>query len=209
MVTSGCVTPNLLKTGQKVLKCILLCSSLLALTGCVTSSTKIPLAPMPPEVGSLQTNYPQIEFKDFNVASISPRVGQYDLPVVVSSPLVEERQERLSLVKQSEQKECRLKDRFDRKVLLAYEWNRSRVALNIQGLNVGWSGVSGFEGAKLEYKLRIQPEKTHREKCRYTSHWQGLIGSGYNEMFLREDQTVWQELKKVKEETRQFLNETF
>lgn len=200
MVTSGCVTPSLLKSGQKGLRCILLSISFLALTGCVTSSSKIPLAPMPPEVGSFQANDSQTTFQQFNIA------GQYDYPAVVMPPIVEDMHERLSLSKRPAQKECRMKDRFDRKALLAYEWNRSRVAVDIDGLNVGWSGVSDFEAVKLEYRLRLQPEKTPKEKCRYASHWQGLLGSGYNEMFVREDKTVWQGLKKLKQD---FIDDAF
>lgn len=116
---------------------------------------------------------------------------------------------RKSLTTETEGKECRLKDRFDRKAVLAYEWDRSRVSLDVNGLGFGWDGFSDVEEIKLEYRLRLQPEKPPREKCRYASHWQGIVGSGYNEFFVREENTVWEDLKKVKEKAGQYIETTF
>jgi|GEM_PF-1827532 len=79
---------------------------------------------------------------------------------------------------------CNIKDRFDRKAVLAYEWGRhtrSRLGLDVDGVGFG----SDFEGVKLQYTLRLQSEKPRKMACRYKSEWQGMIGSGYNEMFLR------------------------
>jgi hypothetical protein len=90
---------------------------------------------------------------------------------------------------------CRLKDRFDRKAVLAYRWGRNRLALDVDGVNIASTDI---EGVKLEYKLRMHPEKSWREKCLYASGWQGLIGSGYNELIARENDTVYKELRKIR-----------
>lgn len=162
---------------------------------------------MPPAQGSLNHNQP---LHSLNHGNDPQSVGYgADWPVVVSAPLIEEMGQRMAMRKKTEEKECRLKDRFDRKALLAYEWSRSRVALDVDGFNVGWDGVSEFESVKLEYRLRLQPEQTPREKCRYESRWQGALGSGYNEFFRREDGAVWQELKAYKDKAVNFIDDAF
>lgn len=86
---------------------------------------------------------------------------------------------------------CRTKDRFDRAALLAYEWDRSRLSFDVDGVNMSGDNA----GFLVEYKLRFQPEKTKKQRCRYDSQWQGLLGSGYNELMLREDDRVHERVR--------------
>ena len=87
---------------------------------------------------------------------------------------------------------CKIKYRFDRKEVLAYEWGRNRLGFDVGGVKLGGGGINSV---KIRYRLRIHPEKTKKEKCRYPSHWQGLIGSGYNEIFLRDEDNIWHLLR--------------
>ncbi|MCD8496652.1 MAG: hypothetical protein LRZ85_00305 [Alphaproteobacteria bacterium] len=87
---------------------------------------------------------------------------------------------------------CNIKDRFDRTETIAYQWGRNRV-----GFTYDTSGTS-FEGAFLRYRLKFQPHKTSKERCRYNASWQGLLGSSYNEFFLRENNTVWDDMKVLR-----------
>lgn len=80
---------------------------------------------------------------------------------------------------------CNIQDRFDRNALIAYEWGQNtqnRLGLDVDG--IGWGGGE-IEQVKLQYTFRLQPERPKKMGCRYTSGWQGMVGSGYNEMFMR------------------------
>lgn len=95
---------------------------------------------------------------------------------------------------------CGLGDRFDRSEEIAYQWGQNRL-----GLDVDRAGAS-FKGFMLTYRLKFQDHKTKKERCRYKSSWQGLIGSGYNELFLREKNTVWDELNLLEGDVRSRLD---
>lgn len=142
-----------------------------------------------------------------DVSSLQPASGGF--AQIASATMIDEMRGRAALSKKSQTKECRLKDRFDRKALLAYQWDRSKIALDLDGVGVGFGGFKKLEGVKIEYKLRLQREKPPRERCRYDSKWQGLIGSGYNEFFVREDQSVWEDLRKMKKDAARFVDESF
>ncbi len=93
---------------------------------------------------------------------------------------------------------CRLKDRFDRKELIAYHFadGKTRLGLKVDMDGFGLSDMGGFDmqGALVNFRYRFQAIKKPREKCLYQSSWQGLLGSGYNELVEREDYTVYEEL---------------
>lgn len=179
---------------------LVLCS--LLLTGCVTSNASKPLAPAPPEVNfsSVPRDIPFDVARspvDVNALSaVSPAAGAP--PIEIAKSLTEEDKE----------KRCRIQDRFDRKAILAYEWDRSRVALDMDGLNVGFDGISKFEQIKLEFRMKLQrgEKKDRRAACRYKSGWQGIAGSGYNEFFRREGDTVWEEIKALRKEADAYLD---
>lgn len=87
---------------------------------------------------------------------------------------------------------CRIKDRFDRTETIAYQWRQNRI-----GFTADMSGAE-LKGAFLRYRLKLQPYQTTKERCQYKSAWQGTLGSGYNEFFLRETDTVWEDLKALR-----------
>jgi hypothetical protein len=92
---------------------------------------------------------------------------------------------------------CRVNDRFDRKELVAYEWGQNRMGFDVDGLGLTGGSV---ENVQFSYRLRLQDYKTKKERCRYASSWQGLLGSGYNELVAREDgDTVWRELEAMED----------
>jgi hypothetical protein len=89
---------------------------------------------------------------------------------------------------------CRLKDRFDRKMLIAYNFSdqKSRLGLkmDVDGFSLSDAGNFDVQEIRVNYRYRFQPIKKRKERCLFQSPWQGIIGSGYNEFYLREEDTV-------------------
>ncbi|PCK00448.1 MAG: hypothetical protein COA45_01325 [Zetaproteobacteria bacterium] len=199
--------------GQESFNKLILSISLLALSGCVTTGKSEPLAPSPPSVASSSFSAQQSHIPyqpHYFSAPMQVALLRVDTAPITESSLgvpPEINAEYLPLKgASSSSSKCGIKDRFDRKAILAYEWGRSRLALDVDGLNLS----GGSERAiRLEYKMRFQPEKTKKQRCRYSSSWQGLIGSGYHELFVREEDTVWEEAKDVKRSVMQYVNRVF
>ncbi len=95
-------------------------------------------------------------------------------------------------------KGCRVKDRLDRKASLSYQWGDNRLEFKLRG-DVGLSGAE-FKGVKFYYRLALQPKKDKKAHCRYDSRWQGVAGSLYNELFLREENTLYDNYDEIKKE---------
>jgi hypothetical protein len=103
---------------------------------------------------------------------------------------------------ESESKElgCRIRDRFDRGSTLAYNFDNDQSRLSF---HLGINGPSLASPTELEFKSVLvrfthkfsKPPESKREKCRFQSNFQGLIGSAYNELMVRNNYTVWQELR--------------
>lgn len=198
--------------GQEFLSKLILCTSLLALSGCLTTGKSKPLAPSPPSVTSASLSEQQ--------SNLAYQPHYFSAPLRMAllkaekSPVIQEHLNSgvvpLSLKGNrgatSSSKKCGIRDRFDRKAVLAYEWGRNRMALDVDGINLG-SGSK--RSLRLEYKINLHPEKTRKQRCRYSSSWQGLIGSGYNEFFIRKDDTVWGELKDIKKQTMHYVDSMF
>jgi hypothetical protein len=93
---------------------------------------------------------------------------------------------------------CSIKDRFDRSSTLAYNFSdgQSRMEFNVnaRGPTLSDPGRFEFKGIGLRYTYKFQKIKSRKERCRFESPVQGLIGSAYNEFYLRDSDTVWQEL---------------
>ena len=192
--------PDAVFKANNYLSNLLLCIILLFLSGCITKQNTASLAPAPPlmndksfvkKLNNLPSNI------EINTLSVQPEniVSNADITI------------RNSLKTGSVTKDnCRFKDRFDRKAIIAYEWGRSRVALDVDGVNLSGSSARGVFVA---YKLRLQPEKTKAQRCRYDANWQGLIGSGYNEFIVRKENTIWNEIKEVKSEVFSHVGSMF
>ncbi len=144
---------------------LLLCLSLVTLSGCATTEYTSPLAPPPPATNV--SNFVNTNNKPINH------------PIDAAKPL---------------KSECSFKDKFDRKSVLAYEWGRNKLSLDIDGINLKKSSTKALF---IQYKLRLQPEKTKKQRCRFPSNWQGLLGSSYNEIFIRKDQKIWHEITSM------------
>ena len=200
--------------GQKCFLNIILLYSLLSLSGCSTSVKSASLAPSPPDVSRVlfsQDNYVSYQPHFF----APPRVG-VEIAIAKDTRSFENSELTINDTNalavngdtpvQASLKGCRFKDRFDRKAILAYEWNRSRLSLDVKGINFDSGGDKGF---RVEYKIRFQPEKTKKQRCRYSSSWQGLFGSSYNEFIVREDNAAWGEIITMKEELMQYINRSF
>ncbi len=97
--------------------------------------------------------------------------------------------------------DCSVRDRFDRGALFAYEFGtqeRNRVSFDVDGLNMTSTEV---EAVKVNFTYRLQADKPKKDRCRYGSRYQGLVGSGYNELILRDSgRTVWHEIHDVRNE---------
>ncbi|MCC7305745.1 MAG: hypothetical protein IT558_05745 [Alphaproteobacteria bacterium] len=90
---------------------------------------------------------------------------------------------------------CSIKDRFDRDAMLAYNFsdNQSRLSLHLSG-DVGL-GEAEFEKVMIKFNYKFQPGKDKKQRCRYASGFQGVVGSVYNEFVRRKHDTVLDELR--------------
>ena len=202
-------TANGQKSTKEFSKSLFCLFSLLTLSGCITSGTSLSLAPSPPDQPYL------VSYTDNYRDDVSSRSsGDY----VAFAPDYAESVSAISSVRASEGRvsaslsekksyKCRLKDRFDRKAVLAYEWDRSRLSMDVDGINM--SSFGSDMAVRVEYKLRIHPEKPKKLKCREGSNWQGLIGTGYHELFVREEDTVWDKVRDVRKDPLQYIARIF
>lgn len=95
---------------------------------------------------------------------------------------------------------CNIQDRFDRGATLAYTFDdrKSRVALNLSLDGPSLSNPSRLQvnSVMIRFTHRFQkPLLGKKEKCLMPSNFQGMIGSGYNEFFLRNNFTIWKDLR--------------
>lgn len=94
---------------------------------------------------------------------------------------------------------CSIKDRFDRKETFAYNFadQQSRLSfdLNARGPTLSNPSRMEFRGFEMRFTYKMQKYKKPKERCLYPSPFQGLIGSAYNEFYLRESDTIRQELR--------------
>lgn len=208
LVNRRCFTPIVLYAGSLYAKVFLLFCVVVGLSGCATSQNSLRLAPSPPEV-RFSTLYSDQRSEEDERHLIDPKnddkkFSARDVLITASGLKIDPRQpaEAAYEKKEPEGRACGVKDRFDREAVLAYEWDRQRLALDVDGVELGGDGDFAF---RLEWKLRLQPEKTKKQKCRYNSAWQGLIGSGYNELFIREEDTVYEEFRDMRKKMQRYL----
>lgn len=96
---------------------------------------------------------------------------------------------------------CSMGDRFDRGAALAYNFkdDQSRVALHLsmEGPSFSDPGRLQFNSVMVRFTHKFQkPSTTEKKKCLFPSGFQGMAGSIYNEFFVRENYTIWQELRE-------------
>lgn len=95
---------------------------------------------------------------------------------------------------------CGMGDRFDSSAALAYNFDdqQSRISLHMSLDGPSLSNPANLEMnsvlVRFTYKFQ-KPSKMEDARCLYPSHVQGLIGSTYNEFFVRTNYTILDELK--------------
>lgn len=120
---------------------------------------------------------------------------------------------RLNLEDAPPPEHCSLRDRFDRKEVIAYNFadgqSRLGLKLGIDGFSLSDPGAFELREVRVNFRYRFQPIKKKRERCLYASPWQGLAGSGYNELVLRDRHTVYEELDDEIDRARDRLDKLF
>lgn len=151
---------------------------------------------------STQSNKTPIERLDFSSPTALLGEVQQGLTVADYDPKSLENPAKVGLSEtESKALGCSLRDRFDKSATLAYNFDnqQSRIALHLS-----MDGPSLDSPSQMELKSVLvrfthkfsKPPEGKREKCRFQSNFQGLIGSAYNEFFLRNNYTVWQEIRQ-------------
>jgi hypothetical protein len=156
------------------------------LSGCgfVSKTTKTPIERLDLSSSSSTTGEVQ---QGLSVADYDPESLKNPAKVGLSSD-------------ESKQLGCKIRDRFDRGATLAYNFDNEQSRLSF---HLGLNGPSLGDPTQMEFKSVLvrfthkfsKPPESKREKCRFQSNFQGLIGSAYNEFFIRNNFTVWQELR--------------
>lgn len=94
---------------------------------------------------------------------------------------------------------CSIKDRFDRKSTLAYNFSdqQSQLAFNLNARGPSLGDPTRFEvkGVEMRFTYQMQKYKKPVERCRFASPFQGWLGSAFNELALRENDTIMHELR--------------
>ena len=185
-------------------KAIFLSFLLFSITACSTQHTSEARLDTPLHKNVIVRNNLEFEDSSKQFNSIEPAAGY----VQNDSQLI-----RASYKGNTPKKNCRLKDRFDRGELIAYNFadGQSRVGLKVSSKGFKLKDAGNFEIQKvgLRFRYRFQDIKKKRERCLYESAWQGLMGSGYNELYRRENDTVYQELDQEFDDIAEKMGKLF
>ena len=179
---------------NKFLKLSSLASSLLVVmlsTACSETTRSASLAPRPPMSYPVLIQNSQDPVHNADALSAIETASGFSAQRTSGAALP---------VRDAQPKGCRIQDRFDRRYALAYQWGqngRNQVGMDVDG--VGFDRV-GFDGLKIEYTLHFQAPEKKKRRCRYQSSWQGLVGTSYNEVFKREHDTVWGDLRRLEDD---------
>ena len=185
------------KPGHRSARTVVLALMMMIPGGCADTGIHPALAPAPPQIDLSAPRDPittiaiETDIATVIQPAVTARTGEFALA----------EQSALGLMRTQETNtRCGVKSRFDRQALLAYEWggrNRLGLRLSMNGPRLSDFSAPEFKRVKLEYKLRFSKEKDKKAHCRYDSPWQGLLGSAYNEFFIREDDVVWHEIDDI------------
>lgn len=174
---------------------VVLAIVLFLVSGCATDSPYYTLAPPPPAFDPSGAHAMQIQPVQLNSIAPASMEGMAATPVADSTTLSDvEIGSALAARRKGFVSDCSIGDRFDRDMTLAYNFRdgQSRLGLDVDGLSYDSLKV---EAVKLEFRYRFSPGKTKKEKCRYESGFQGLVGSAYNEFVRREHNTIWNDIE--------------
>lgn len=218
MVNNETFTATGYKKSTKELfsKRLFLVFSILTLSGCLSSGSSLPLAPSPPEYHHFtSTDHGSSEIHMLSEGdNYIPDYAAAVTAVAGSGALVDARPTdqidgvvQVKSLSSTKIERCSLRDRFDRKVLLAYEWDRSRLSMDVDGVNMNSMGED--MAVRFEFKMRLQRGVKKVRKCRSKSQWQGMIGTGYHELIEREENTVWDEIRFLKKDVVKKIKDVF
>jgi hypothetical protein len=178
-------------------------ASVACLVSCAPTTNKASLAPPPPEALLASLQAPSARPTVFAATELSKIETASGFPVAIEDPAA------LALKQPTRLEQgCSVKDRFDRKYAIAYQWGmggQNKIGLDVDGVGIG----GDIEGARLEYVLRLQADVPRKERCRNKSNWQGIVPTGYHELFVRETDTVWGELRKLTDDVDSRLDTLF
>lgn len=177
--------PAKLRRLSLVLGCSLITGACLSNENTVTS-----LAPAPPHDPAVdQAELSDEEIQQYKLAAMQPASG----------PTTTKKKDDYAA-----SLNCRPSERLDRQAAVAYQWGndqRNRLSFDMDGLELNPFGGSSaqIEKIRFEYRLKLQKHKNKKEKCKGTNNWQGMVGSGYRELIEREENTIWDEAKELKD----------
>jgi hypothetical protein len=150
---------------------------------------------------SSQSNKTPIERLDFSSPSSLTGEVKQGLTVADYDPQATENPAKIGLSEgEAKQLGCKIRDRFDRGATFAYNFDNQQTRLSfhlgLNGPSLGAPTQMEFKSVFVRYTHKFsKPPEGKREKCRFQSNVQGLIGSAYNELFVRNNYTVWQEIR--------------
>lgn len=95
---------------------------------------------------------------------------------------------------------CDIGDRFDNGAALAYNFanQKSRLSLHlsVDGPSFSNPGNLEFNSVLVRFTHKFQkPSKSEANNCLFPSKVQGILGSAFNEVFIRDNYTILDELK--------------
>lgn len=181
---------------RKITK-FLICGAAITLSACQAHQTGF--APPPPqfyfsENASSEQNYDLAAVQ--KLAEIAPASGQ----AVAAGTAID--QGHRANAKQ-EPSGCSIKDRFDRKDLIAYQWGDNRIGFDVDG--IGYDSME-VEEVKLTYRLRLQPIADRKEKCRRGGSWHGIAGTGYAEIVQHDGDAIMKEWREYRRYIDDYLD---
>jgi len=169
--------------------------TLFMVSGCATDSRRYALAPPPPAFNPANAALAMTRPADLNDITPASMEGFTAAPIADSTTLSDaEISAAMAARRKAFVSECSIGDRFDRDLTLAYNFSdgQTRLGLDIDGLSYDSLNI---EAVKLEFRYRFSAGKAKKEKCRYESGFQGLVGSAYNEFVRREHNTIWNDIE--------------
>ena len=148
-------------------------------------------APKPPEFHSASASSLAEDLANISPAAGSTMAGELDRAHMATSGQI------LAMKAEQARANCRFKDRFDRDDLIAYEWGQNRLGLDVDG--IGYDSME-LEEVKLTFSMNLQPIKSKKQLCRRDTSWQGMIGSGYNELIVHDGAVIEQKYNELRSE---------
>ena len=187
----------MIRKGNILPRAMFLLSILILLSGCSNNIGAFNTQQrVEPPIYSSSDDYNPEEIDDYPITEHSNNYKNIDIETVLANN---------QKTKSVSRKNCNIMDRFDRKLLLSYEQDggNTKYGFDVDGI---LSTNSKKRNIMFSYKKKLNPSTIKKKPCRFNSNIQGLLGSVYNEVFLRQDDTVWSDIKEIRHEIEQNLD---